>query len=399
MTEDATAPVGKPTVLAEEFAERRQRAVGAAKARGLAGLLVCSRGGGTLDRYADVLYLTNFYTHFPFIPDFEGNWSARAHTFLVLPVDEVPELVIDVPDDGRIRLADGRVTYSDFVLDDVVKALKTAGLGSARIGLVGGDVLTFTMLNKLRAALPELVIEPADDLLMGLRSIKSPAEIALLRRASAIGSRMIEAMMDAAVTGASHGDVVAAGLNYLVPAGGMLYNSFMASGRGGDPSRFAKSNFPTWGSDKRLADGDWIRLGISGAVDGYVFDLARSKAVGPVTNRQVELFESAIASIEATLAAIRPGATAGDLGAAGLDKQKSMGFAVDGVFSAMGHGIGLGWDDPWLARGVTTLIVPNMVLSVERTIMQDGYLGDYEESVLITPDGYERLTDATMRFW
>lgn len=399
MTADATASVAKPTVPAEEFAERRRRAVAAAKARGLAGLLVCSRGGGTLDRYADVLYLTNFYTHFPFIPDFEGNWSARAHTFLILPVDEVPELVIDVPDDGRIRLADGRVTYSDFVLDDAVKALKTAGLGSARIGLVGGDVMTFTMLNKLRAALPELVIEPADDLLMGLRSIKSPAEIALLRRASAIGSRMIEAMMDAAVTGASHGDVVAAGLNYLVPAGGMLYNSFMASGRGGDPSRFAKSNFPTWGSDKRLADGDWIRLGISGAVDGYVFDLARSKAVGPVTNRQVELFESAIASIEATLAAIRPGATAGDLGAAGLDKQKSMGFAVDGVFSAMGHGIGLGWDDPWLARGVTTPIVPDMVLSVERTIMQDGYLGDYEESVLITPDGYERLTDATMRFW
>ncbi|MBA4221960.1 MAG: hypothetical protein C0458_14645 [Methylobacterium sp.] len=399
MTADATAPVAKPTVPAEEFAERRRRAAAAARARGLAGLLVCSRGGGTLDRYADVLYLTNFYTHFPFIPDFEGNWSARAHTFLILPVDEVPELVIDVPDDGRIRLADGRVTYSDFVLDDAVKALKTAGLGSARIGLVGGDVLTFTMLNKLRVALPELVIEPADDLLMNLRSIKSPAEIALLRRASAIGSRMIEAMMDAAVTGASHGDVVAAGLNYLVPAGGMLYNSFMASGRGGDPSRFAKSNFPTWGSDKRLADGDWIRLGISGAVDGYVFDLARSKAVGPVTNRQVELFESAIASIEATLAAIRPGATAGDLGAAGLDKQKSMGFAVDGVFSAMGHGIGLGWDDPWLARGVATPIVPNMVLSVERTIMQDGYLGDYEESVLITPDGYERLTDATTRFW
>lgn len=399
MTADATAPVAKPTVPAEEFAERRRRAAAAARARGLAGLLVCSRGGGTLDRYADVLYLTNFYTHFPFIPDFEGNWSARAHTFLILPVDEVPELVIDVPDDGRIRLADGRVTYSDFVLDDAVKALKTAGLGSARIGLVGGDVLTFTMLNKLRVALPELVIEPADDLLMNLRSIKSPAEIALLRRASAIGSRMIEAMMDAAVTGASHGDVVAAGLNYLVPAGGMLYNSFMASGRGGDPSRFAKSNFPTWGSDKRLADGDWIRLGISGAVDGYIFDLARSKAVGPVTNRQVELFESAIASIEATLAAIRPGATAGDLGAAGLDKQKSMGFAVVGVFSAMGHGIGLGWDDPWLARGVATPIVPNMVLSVERTIMQDGYLGDYEESVLITPDGYERLTDATTRFW
>ena len=65
----------------------------------------------------------------------------------------------------------------------------------------------------------------------------------------------------------------------------------------------------------------------------------------------------------------------------------------------MGHGIGLGWDDPWLARGVTTPIVPDMVLSVERTIPQDGYLGDFEETVLITPDGYESLTDAVKRSW
>jgi Xaa-Pro aminopeptidase len=389
----------KPVVSAEEFADRRARAVAAAKARQLDGLLVCSRGGGTLDRFADVLYLTNFYTHFPFIPDFEGNWSARAHTFLVLPVDEPPELLIDVPDDGRIRLADGKVTYSDFVMDDAIAALKRAKLDRGRIGLVGGDVLTFTMQNKLRAALPALELVPADELLLGLRSIKSPTEIALLRRSSEIGSRMIEKMMAAAEPGASHGDIVAAGLNYLVPAGGMLYNCFMASGRGGDPSRYAKSNFPTWGSDKRLENGDWIRLGISGVVDGYIFDLSRSKGIGPVTNRQVELFESAISCIDATLAAIRPGATAGDLGEAGLGKQASLGFKIDGVFSAMGHGIGLGWDDPWLARGVETKIVPGMVLSIERTISQDGYLGDFEESVLVTPDGYELITNATKRFW
>ena len=185
----------KPVVSAEEFADRRARAVAAAKARQLDGLLVCSRGGGTLDRFADVLYLTNFYTHFPFIPDFEGNWSARAHTFLVLPVDEPPELLIDVPDDGRIRLADGKVTYSDFVIDDAIAALKRAKLDRGRIGLVGGDVLTFTMQNKLRAALPDLELVPADDLLLRLRSIKSPTEIALLRRSSEVGSRMIEKMM------------------------------------------------------------------------------------------------------------------------------------------------------------------------------------------------------------
>lgn len=391
--------MSNPVIPAEEFADRRHRAVEAAGKRGLDALLVCSRGGGTLDRYADVLYLTNFYTHFPFIPDFNDNWSARAHSFLILPVGGKPRLVIDVPDDGRIRLDDGNIVYTDLVIESTIEALSKAGLGKAKIGLVGGDVLTFTMLGSLKRALPDIDLVPADDILVKLRSIKSPAEIKMLRRASEIGSRMIEKMMDAAQPGASHGDVVAAGLSYLVPSGGMLYNSFMASGRGGDPARFAKSNFPTWGSQKRLESGDWIRLGISGAVDGYVFDLARAKAIGPASTRQVELFEAALSCVEVTLAAIRPDATAGDLGEAGLSRQSSLGFAIDGVFSAMGHGIGLGWDDPWLARGVTTKIVPNMVLSVERTIAQDGYLGDYEESVLITDTGYERITDATQRFW
>jgi Xaa-Pro aminopeptidase len=388
----------KPIVPAEEFAQRRERAVAAAKRKGLDALLVCSRGGGTLDRYADILYLTNYYPFFPYIPDFDGNWSARAHSFLVLSVDGAQDLIIDGAQDGRIRF-DGRITNTAFVVEETVKALKAAKLGSARVGLVGSDVLTLRMHEKLRKALPDMQLSVADDVLQSLRSIKSPTEIALLRRASQVGSRMIEAMMKKAEPGASHGEIVAAGFNHLVPAGGILYNSFMASGRGGDPSRFAKSNFPTWGSDKRLEKGDWIRFGISGAVDGYMFDLARSKAIGTPTNRQVEFFESAISCIQATLDAIRPGATAGDLGAAGLGKQESMGFTVDGVFAAMGHGIGLSWDDPWLARGVTTPIVPNMVLSIERTITLDGYLGDFEETVLVTPDGYELITDAQQRFW
>src|SRR6185503_7290214 len=91
-----------PGIAPAEFAERRRRAAELAKGEGLRGLLVFSRGGGTLDRYADVLYLTNFYTPFPYIPDLPGNWTARAHTSVILPVDGDPALNIDSPNDGRI---------------------------------------------------------------------------------------------------------------------------------------------------------------------------------------------------------------------------------------------------------------------------------------------------------
>lgn len=392
-------PMTTPTIPAEEFADRRQRAVAAAKARGLDALLVVSRGGGTLDRYGDVLYLSNFYTSFPYIPDFAGNWSARAHTFLLLPVGGAPHLVIDVPNDGRIRLGDGRVEYTDFVLESLIAALSDAGLSAARVGLVGSDVLTVSMQAKLAGALPQLKFEAADDIVAMLRRIKSPGEIAALREASRIGSRMIEIMLDAAVPGATHGDVVAAGLGYLVPKGGILYNSFMASGPGGDPARIRKTTFPTWGSREPLESGDWIRFGISGAVNGYMFDLARARAVGPVSARQIELFDAAVDCVETTIRRIRPGVTAGELGEAGLGRQQALGFKVDGVFSAMGHGLGLGWDDPWLARGVDTPIEKDMVLCVERGISDNGYLGDFEETVLVTDEGCELLTDARIRCW
>ena len=387
------------TISAAEFEERRKQAAASARGAGLDGLLVCSRGGGGLDRYADVSYLSNHYTQFPFIPDYPGAWTARGHTFVVLPVGGRPHLIIDVPDDGRIRFGDNPVTYTDFVIESTVEALKKTGLDRAKVGLVGGDTLAHAWAKRFAESLPEMRLEPADGILGRLRSVKSPAEIEALRKASALGSRMIEAMLAVAEPGASHGEIVAAGLNVLVPAGGMLYSSFMASGRGGEKAKLVKSNFPTWGSPNRLEKGDWIRFGISGVLDGYVFDLARAKSVGPVTNRQVDLFEAANASVEAAISAIKPGATAHDIADAGLGKQVALGFEIKGVFSAMGHGIGLGWDEPWLTRGERREIVPGMVLCIERTVTKDGYLGDFEETVVVTETGAETITTAPKRHW
>jgi Xaa-Pro aminopeptidase len=267
------------------------------------------------------------------------------------------------------------------------------------VGLVGGDVMPVSTYLALEKLSPGIDWHDAQTILSSLRAIKSPAEIAMLKRASEIGSRAIEAMMQAAVPGASHGDVVAAGMAVLAPAGAALYNSFMASGTGGENPVAVRRNFPTWGSDEKLADGQWFRIGLSGVVDGYYFDLSRSKAIGPPTNRQIELFEAAVEIVEAGIAAIRPGTTAEEVAAAGLSKQTALGYPNDGVFSGLGHGVGLGWDAPWLAPGDTTVIQPGMVLCIERTIRKDGYLGDFEETVVVTEDGCEKITDAKVRWW
>lgn len=387
------------SISSEEFARRRAAAQRGAAEAGYDGLIVCSRGGGTLDRYADAMYLTNFYSPFPYIPDLPGSWSGRGHGFLVLPTEGDPKLMIDVPNDGRIALSEDHVVEANSMLEAVVEAIEAAGLADGHIGIVGYDVLSASAHAKLAKALPRVTWSGADEVVGQLRAVKSPAEVEKLRQASQLGSRMIDAMMTAAVPGATHGEIVAAGTNVLIPAGGMLYNSFMASGRGGAEPKLVRASFPTWGAQDGLEDGDWFRVGISGVLDGHVFDLARSRSVGHVPARQIEFFEAAVATVEAAAAAIRPGATAGDVARAGLGHQQALGFELGGVFSAMGHGIGLGWDMPWLVPEDPTPLVPGMVLCLERTIAAEGYLGDFEETVLVTETGCETITDAKIRNW
>lgn len=382
-----------------EFAARRAKAVAGARAQGLDGLVVCGRGGGALDRYADLMYLTNHYSPFPFIPDLKGEWTGRAHSFLLLPCTGDPLLIVDVPYFEPIAMPPGHIVMTDLVIESVCDALRTTGLAAGRIGLVGEDIVPVSMYRAFQAAAPAAQWIAADHLLAAARAVKSPAEIARLRAASKLGSRMIEAMMAAAVPGATHGDVVTAGLQVLVPAGGMLYNSFMASGTGGAQPAVVRSSFPTWASTTPLANGQWLRLGISGVLDGYYFDVSRSRAIGAATKEQIGAFEAAIAAVEAGIAALRPGATAGDVATAGLRKQESLGFPLKGVFSGLGHGIGLGWDSPWLVPHETMPLVPGMVLNFERTLTREGYLGDFEETVLLTEHGVERLTDAQVRLW
>lgn len=390
---------GSHEIDAEEYAGRRTRAAQAAGARGLDALVVCSRGGGTLDRYGDVFYLTNFYTPFPYIPDVPGRWNCRGHTFLLLPAAGEPRLAVEVPYVRGVALPDEAIVRTEQPLQALVDAAREAGLTRGRLGIVGEDVIPWRVARSLQEELPQAEWAAADDILRRLRARKSPGEIARLRAAAQLGSRAVEAMLDAAVPGATHGDLVAACQDVLVRAGGILYNSFMASGPGGESAPVNRSNFPTWASPEPLAEGQWLRLGISGVHRGYYFDVSRSRAIGDPTPPQIEAFEAAIAAVGAGIDAMRPGVTAGEVASAGLGRQEALGFPLGGVFSGLGHGIGVGWDDPWLVPGEPTVLEAGMVLNVERTLQRDGYLGDFEETVLLTEDGPELLTDARVRSW
>ena len=387
------------TITASEFEQRRQRAGAVARAEGLDGLVVCSRGGGTLDRFADVFWLTGFYTQFPYIPDVAGNWSGRAHAVALVKPSGETRLIVDVPTWVNVALPDERITFADFVTEAAVKAIADEFGSSARLGLVGADTMPASMYRAMTAAQPGIELVDVQGAYNGLKAVKSPGEIELLRRASELGSRSIDAMMAAAKAGMNHGEALSAAMNVLLPARAILYNAFIRSGTGGPDPRFVRSALPTWGSSETLEDGEFLCAGLSGVLDGYYFDLARCRPVGRVSNAMIDCFESTIAVVEAGIAAAQPGVTGEQVMQAGAAKQAELGFPKSGNFQGFGHGIGLGWDDPWLAPGVTKQFEPGMVICVEKWLMRDGYAGDYEDTILIKPDGNEKITDAQMRWW
>ncbi len=387
------------SITASEFEQRRQRAGAVARAEGLDGLVVCSRGGGTLDRFADVFWLTGFYTQFPYIPDVAGNWSGRAHAVALVKPSGETRLIVDVPTWVNVALPDERITFADFVTEAAVKAIADEFGSSARLGLVGADTMPASMYRAMTAAQPGIELVDVQGAYNGLKAVKSPGEIELLRRASELGSRSIDAMMAAAKAGMNHGEALSAAMNVLLPARAILYNAFIRSGTGGPEPRFVRSALPTWGSSEMLEDGEFLCAGLSGVLDGYYFDLARCRPVGRVSNAMIDCFESTIAVVEAGIAAAQPGVTGEQVMQAGAAKQAELGFPKSGNFQGFGHGIGLGWDDPWLAPGVTKQLEPGMVICVEKWLMRDGYAGDYEDTILIKPDGNEKITDAQMRWW
>jgi len=387
-----------PKISPAEFSLRQQRAQQKAAAAGLDGLLVCSRGGGTVDRYANVFYLANFYSSFPFVPDRKPDWAARAHSFLLLPSAGRPLLVTDMPvRTGEVPVDD--VLTGDDVISRVAEGFSQRRLTGARIGLVGGDVIPLSIFQDLQQALPGVSFAGADAILDELRMVKSPAEIAIMRYASRLGSAAIEAMMEAAVPGATHGEIMGVGFGVIAREGGILYNNFMSSGRGGNDPSMISSDFPTWAAREPLEDGQWFQIGISGAWSGYFFDHSRSKPIGRPTSPQLEAFEAAIAAVQGGVDAIRPGTTAGAVAEAGFKRLTDLGFSTKSDFSGLGHGLGIGWDSPWLVPGDGTELLPGMVLCVERSVEKHGFVGDFEETVVVTAGGSELLSVAPVRNW
>jgi Xaa-Pro aminopeptidase len=390
-----------------EFRARQGRVRAAAAEQGFDGAIVWSRGGAFMDMSADVLYLTNHYSQQPYMGDDAGIGAARSHGVCLLPVDGPAYVVVDVPWWRRDLVVADEVMPSIHVTRTAAEAVRRAGLERGRLALVGASYMTAAAYLGLVEALPDATLVRADRLVEDIRIHKSPAELELIRHACALGNRTLEALIDAVVEGATEADAVAAASATLIAGGGVLYDAACASGP--NAHQYTNARLPSADAVRRLAPGDMFHVDCYGSYGGYFFDFARSRVVGDdPTPAQRDLLEAAIECVETVCGAIRPGITAGDAYAVG-DEWLRQSAVVASIpeekpemegFPAVGHGLGLMWEAPWLMPGDPTPLVPGMYLAVEMLLGHRDLGGAmFEHNGVVTETGFEVLTTARARWW
>jgi methionyl aminopeptidase len=164
---------------------------------------------------------------------------------------------------------------------------------------------------------------------------------------------------------------------------------------------------------KPLRDGDIVNIDVTLIVDGWHGDSSRMYYVGEVSRRAQRLVEVTYEALMRGIAAVKPGATTGDIGAAIQDFAEAERCSV--VRDFCGHGVGrLFHDEPNILhygrRGEGTVLKPGMFFTIEPMInlgrphvkiLSDGWTAvtrdrsmsaQFEHTIGVTDTGCENFT-------
>ena len=164
---------------------------------------------------------------------------------------------------------------------------------------------------------------------------------------------------------------------------------------------------------RELKDGDIVNIDITSILDGYYADANQTYFIGTPGEDAQKIVGVARTCLKEGLAMVRPGNSIGDIGWAIQQYAESQGCSV--VREFVGHGVGFTFHEapqvPHFGRRNTGVpLAPGMVFTVEpminlgdhrlriladkwTAVTADGSLSaQFEQTVLVTEDGYESLT-------
>jgi Xaa-Pro dipeptidase len=319
------------------------------------------------------------------------DWSLSERTFaMVIPASGPPAWVCPAFEEARarelIRFGDDIRVWqeeeSPFAL--IAAILKDRGAGRGRVGLE--EKVRFFVMDGLRRTGTAAELVSATPVTAGCRMFKSPAELALMQRATDITILAIKAAFATLKAGMTQYDLGRHATAALTRLGGTDPWALVGFG---EYSAFPHGSM----QPQRLRLGDIVLLDTGCAVEGYQSDMTRTTVFGRPTRRQKEVWDLERKAQDAAFAAAQVGTPCEAVDAAARKVITDAGFGPDyklpGLPHRTGHGIGLdGHEWTNFVRGNTTPIAPGMCFSDEPMIAIYGEFGvRLEDCLYITEDG------------
>ncbi|MCU1352697.1 MAG: methionine aminopeptidase type [Acidimicrobiales bacterium] len=245
-------------------------------------------------------------------------------------------------------------------------------------------------------------------------AVRTPDQIAIMRRAGRVVAEMHERIRAAIRPGVTTGELDRIGRQVLADRGAtsnfLGYHGYPAV-ICASPNSLIVHGIPS--DDIVLVDGDLVSIDCGAIVDGWHGDAAFTAPVGDVSAEALRLIEVTERSLEAAIAVTVDGARVGDIGHAVQSVAEAAGFGV--VREYTGHAIGQAMHEepsipnhgqagtgPRLRTGNVIAIEPMLVLGdVETNVLDDdwsvvtadgAWAAHVEHTIAITPAGPEVLT-------
>jgi len=276
-------------------------------------------------------------------------------------------------------------------IDALMGVLKARGLQEGRIGLDERGAAP-QVLARVRQKLPRADIIDAFQIWRKVRAIKTAAEVYKLREAARVNEAALRQVYEAVKEGADQSILQSVYRQSLVEYG--------ASFRYWDVGIGTQSStcFPT--SPYKAQLHDLIRVDAACTLDNYYSDTGRTLVLGAPDEKIKKYFEAILAGIQAGLKSIKPGVTASDIFHTMMDAVVDLGIPHH-KRNHCGHGIGLEfYEIPLIGpakTGEDPLLEQGMVINLETPYYELGFGGiQIEETIVVTENGYERLTQESI---
>ena len=238
-------------------------------------------------------------------------------------------------------------------------------------------------------------------LLSEMRMIKSPQELQLARHAGEVAGAMMDAGRQAIGDGVPEfeiaiatsqagtrkaAELLAAHYDDADMSPNTQFLQIMASGE-----EIVKTHHRA--STRVMRRGEPVFLCFCGMTNFHRFKLGfdRTFWIGEIRDpKQAELYDVAVASQRAALAALKPGVTAESVHAAYAEVIQEAGF--DYPFRC-GRATGFSFlEAPQLVTGDKTVLQPGMVLAVDGSVAATDFRAQVGDSFIVTEDGWEQIT-------